>query len=191
MKIKIICKQCDKEFKDYLSNKRKFCSKECLNGWQIGKSIKSKTGDYKDCLICRKKFYAPKWRQKRNPKYCSFKCSGFARKDKPLSMKHKKRIQNAVPKREKSHLWKGGKRITWSNYIQIYQPEHPNTDNRGYIREHRLVMEKYLGRYLKSSEVVHHVDGDTKNNNINNLMLFRSNAEHRAYHKNALFAIKS
>ena len=37
------------------------------------------------------------------------------------------------------------------------------------IDEHRLVMEKYLGRRLSSDEVVHHIDGDIDNNDIYNL----------------------
>jgi hypothetical protein len=49
--------------------------------------------------------------------------------------------------------------------------------------QHRLVMEKHLGRILLSTEVVHHKDEDKKNNNIDNLILFNSENEHRAYHK--------
>ena len=37
--------------------------------------------------------------------------------------------------------------------------------------EHRLVMERHLGRRLKRDEVVHHIDGDTRNNAISNLEL--------------------
>ena len=37
--------------------------------------------------------------------------------------------------------------------------------------EHRIIMEKHLGRKLDSCEVVHHIDGDCLNNNISNLML--------------------
>jgi hypothetical protein len=35
--------------------------------------------------------------------------------------------------------------------------------------EHRIVMEKALGRKLNTKEFVHHIDGNKANNNINNL----------------------
>ena len=37
--------------------------------------------------------------------------------------------------------------------------------------EHRLVVESNIGRYLDSSEIVHHRDGNGHNNNIENLEL--------------------
>ena len=36
---------------------------------------------------------------------------------------------------------------------------------------HRLVVEKHLGRRLRKTEIVHHIDDDTQNNAIKNLML--------------------
>lgn len=39
------------------------------------------------------------------------------------------------------------------------------------IRKHRLVMEQHLDRKLESWEIVHHKDGNSKNNNISNLEL--------------------
>lgn len=77
--------------------------------------------------------------------------------------------------------WKGGRLLT-RGYIRIYAPEHPYCNNNGYVREHRLVMEYYLGRYLTNDEVVHHIDFDPKNNDIDNLHLFNSDSEHTAYH---------
>ena len=60
-------------------------------------------------------------------------------------------------------------------------PEHPNSKN-GWILEHRVVVEKFIGRYLTESEVVHHIDEDKSNNEIENLMLFKSQREHSSFH---------
>lgn len=66
--------------------------------------------------------------------------------------------------------------------IEVYAPGHPSAGIRKYAFEHRLVMEKKLGRRLKPNEIVHHVDGDVKNNNPVNLELFNSQAEHLRFH---------
>jgi len=52
-----------------------------------------------------------------------------------------------------------------------------------YTYEHILQAERKLGRKLKPGETVHHIDEDKKNNSIDNLMVFSSNAEHTAFHK--------
>lgn len=48
---------------------------------------------------------------------------------------------------------------------------------------HRVVAEKMLGRHLEKGEVVHHIDRNKWNNHPINLMIFRSQAEHAAWHK--------
>lgn len=48
--------------------------------------------------------------------------------------------------------------------------------------EHRIVAEQLLGRELKPGEVVHHVDGDKRNNAPNNIMVFESQSEHMKWH---------
>lgn len=47
--------------------------------------------------------------------------------------------------------------------------------------EHRLIIEKLLGRKLLRTEIVHHIDGNIRNNNINNLVVM-SLAEHSKLH---------
>ncbi|MEX0784472.1 MAG: HNH endonuclease [Dehalococcoidia bacterium] len=64
-------------------------------------------------------------------------------------------------------------------YILVRQPAHPNATSSGYIREHRLVLERTIGRYLEPQEVVHHLDGDKANNTPENLRLYPSNAAHK------------
>lgn len=50
-----------------------------------------------------------------------------------------------------------------------------------YRFEHRVIMEKFIGRKLLISEAVHHKDGNGLNNNIENLQLM-SWAEHKRKH---------
>lgn len=48
--------------------------------------------------------------------------------------------------------------------------------------EHRVVAEQMLGRKLCPGEVVHHIDGNKRNNKPENLMVFASQADHARYH---------
>lgn len=73
--------------------------------------------------------------------------------------------------RGKKHpQWKGGRFIRSDGYVLIYVSEKAGMGDP-YILEHRLVMEKHLGRKLKKGEIVHHIDGNRQNNKIENLEL--------------------
>jgi len=91
-------------------------------------------------------------------------------------------IDHTFPAKARPHrnaFWRGG-RIVSQGYVRLHQPNHPNAVN-GYVAEHRLVMERQIGRYLLPSEVVHHVDGNKVNNDPSNLVLFAKNADHLAH----------
>lgn len=47
---------------------------------------------------------------------------------------------------------------------------------------HRTVVAQSLGRDLKTTEIVHHIDFDKDNNSLRNLHLFLDRAEHRRAH---------
>lgn len=79
---------------------------------------------------------------------------------------------------ERNAFWAGGRTRDKRGYWLVKMPNHPHATRGGYVREHRLVMEKQLGRFLTREEVVDHIDGNTSNNDPSNLRLFPSNAEH-------------
>lgn len=84
--------------------------------------------------------------------------------------------------------WNGSRRtITKSGVRVIIDESHPyfcmsHKNANGYaILEHRLVMAEHLGRPLRQEEVVHHIDGDNLNNDIENLQLLPNQATHTSY----------
>ena len=73
--------------------------------------------------------------------------------------------------RKKTKVLRGG-------YWYILNKSHPNSGKQGYIAIHQLVMEKYIGRYLRKGEVVHHINHNKLDNRIDNLQLFASHGQH-------------
>jgi hypothetical protein len=111
---------------------------------------------------------------------CGESISPFRSDGKPrrFKMGHNIRLWNT--KGENNYRWKGG-RMNNNGYVMVYKPDHPFTDHDGYIREHRLVMEKHLGRYLTKDEIVHHINRIKNDNRIENLQLM-TKKEHDRFH---------
>ena len=70
----------------------------------------------------------------------------------------------------------GARRETDAGYIEIH------VGGRWQL-EHRHVVEQHIGRKLKRSEVVHHINERKGDNRPQNLMVFSSSGGHKAYHE--------
>lgn len=83
---------------------------------------------------------------------------------------------------ENNPKWRGGRIVRPDGYILIYSPTHPNPSSmKRYVFEHRLVMEKHLGRYLSPDEHIHHLNEIKNDNRIENLQIV-SVQEHSRLH---------
>lgn len=120
------------------------------------------------CETCDEEFTVPAWRMKRATpaRYCSRSCmdAGQSRKTG-----------------EQAARWAGGVSRHHAGYLLEHAPDHPAASARGYVLQHRLVMERHLGYLLPGDAVVHHRNGIKDDNRIENLEL-RSNGEHVSSH---------
>ena len=152
------CKNCGKKFSilpgQYRQRKAKFCGQACYHAYRKGIS----RGRYasgkqeKLCEHCQRAYTARGDRQR----FCNRACL------------------YASLRGSTSPSWKGGRIVTVEGYVWAYAPDHPNASG-GYVREHRLVMEKILGRLLIKGETVHHISGDKQDNRPENLQLRHKN----------------
>jgi hypothetical protein len=114
----------------------------------------------------------------------------------PCSPETRAKISSAVKKIAKpnsgsfkkgqaAHNFKGRYKRS-DGYIDVHSPNHPfshgHRNGVRYVFEHRLVMEKHLGRYLEPQEHVHHINEIRGDNRIENLLLCANNSEHRQIH---------
>lgn len=142
-----------------------YCGKKCagianLNNLRQQKKFKKRTGKYLDCAICKKQFYAPLNRlNKYKVRFCSKVCAGTDRLNQ-LWADPNFLLNKAA-----------NLKLPYHKYVYI------NIDGKQ-IREHRYIMEQFLGRKLLKNEHVHHIDGNGLNNDINNLELL-TNSEHQ------------
>ena len=93
-------------------------------------------------------------------------------------------IKAGIPRRPRGQpagkfLPAGGRIIDKDGYVLLKADGHPHANSNGYVREHRLVMEQKLGRYLLPEEVVHHLNGQKADNRLANLQLYDSNSAHK------------
>lgn len=106
----------------------------------------------------------------------------ITKKGVPQTLIAKKNIKEGHTRGNKHPLWKGGKIKNDTGYSLIRYPDHPYASNSGYVREHRYIVEKIIGRYLISKESVHHINRIRNDNRPENLMAFINDIIHHKFH---------
>lgn len=144
---------------------RKFCSNKCRLNNLHRHHKKPKTGENFACLNCRKKFYCEKGLISK-ARYCSRSCQGAWM------------AKTGGRKAWSNGHWKGGLSDSSHGYRMLTSGVY----SEKFKLHHRFVMEKYLGRDLDSSEIVHHINGNKKDNRIENLEIM-TRAEHMNHHR--------
>lgn len=170
-KIKINCVYCNKELLVYPSrflraSNKVTCNKEC------SKNYRGKISTF--CNNCKKKIEIYRYRKGLYGKiFCNRKCKTEWMKTSPLF------------KKENNPRWNGG-RYEERGYVYVNAQNHPNKTRNGYIFEHRLVMEKSIGRYLDKDEHIHHLNGIKNDNRAENLIIVNNKNHDRFSIKHAL-----
>jgi hypothetical protein len=187
-----VCQHCGKGYETFPSIKPKFCSSACAGAAKVTSAIVP-------CVHCGETFKRHACRPGR--RYCSKSCAMTARNLTDANPAHHRDVSGANNpmygrgmrgednpmygrRKNLAPRWTGGVRVRPDGYCYaVADDDHPNpayTNPSGtkYALLHRLVMERHLGRYLTTSEVVHHRDGNPTNNAIENLELFASQADH-------------
>jgi hypothetical protein len=160
------CEHCAKSFtakrREPWGVPARFCSRVCWNAQQEGKSWATYI-----CQECAKPYkvklaaqrHRAKTRSQGPRRFCSHRCKLAYWRE-----------HGRPDKRRNPHiLHRNG-----SGYVYEYSPNHPSVQGKTSKRvlQHRLVMEKVLGRSLLPGENVHHKNGIRDDNRPENLELW-------------------
>lgn len=173
----LTCETCRKDFSLPLCRVRqgygRFCSKTCGDEWRASRKKERERA----CEVCGTVFH-PRWGQisRGHGRFCSHKCLGIAHtgdrnptfgvERKPEQIEKWRATvlaRGGYPAGDRHPNWKGGK-TTAMGYVVI-------GDSKNRAMEHRAIMELHLGRPLTDQEIVHHINGDKKDNRIENLQV--------------------
>lgn len=125
---------------------------------------RKRTLDVEHCTRCGKEMYRPPCKRKYGRPFCSRQC-------------HMKTLNEEL----------NPERMIPATRVKLHRARLNSGAGTSYEKflgrhTHRVVAELMLGRPLAYGEVVHHIDGNKRNNNPDNLMIFSSQAEHAAWH---------
>lgn len=147
------CESCGRQFSACLSasKTRRYCSRRCFFNGRMRETTVTN-----DCAYCGSPFKIKSHLSNRK-KFCSRNCY------------HASTLGKRPPNYK-------GPRLIDSGYVYIEVPDRPKK-----VREHRYLMEQMIGRPLGDNEHVHHIDGDSLNNDPENLQLITA-SEHASLH---------
>lgn len=206
------CQHCNKPFPAYTkeqATRNKSCGKNCsaaLTG--LGNSgpkpIEQRKLTKVQCAVCGVEVLrADSWLKRVAAPTCSKQCNGALRGQewKKHASKGRSRWK---PESEQALIermtgatnpaWKGG--LTYRNrkgayasqpirYVRCPVQLLAMARKDGYVMEHRLLVAQAIGRPLTRAEAVHHVNHDATDNRLENLMLFATNGQHKAFEHGA------
>lgn len=163
-----------------------FCSRGCANtfhGRLRQKSVLIK------CAICGKEFSVKpsdhRFKEGTPPKYCGRECFFAAARSseiKPCAFcgkpfyttRQRFCSRSCFCEYRKAHNTPG--RWAENGYVVRY------TGNGEGKKEHIAIMEAHVGRAIKPTEIVHHINGDRSDNRLENLQLM-TRGEHSRLHR--------
>jgi len=120
----------------------------------------------KECQICKTKMEIYSYR-KNTAKFCSVKCMNISMKGKRFSPK------TEFKKGNKPHNYKGIHLSSCGRFVLSL--------NGKVQYAYRYIIERLIGKKLKSEEHIHHKDNNKQNDILENFMIF-SNGGHRKFH---------
>lgn len=207
-----VCQHCSKPFMTHnrtQAARNKTCSKECANAL-IGRAntgttpLENRKGKTIKCSVCGVEVWKPDaWLRKVVTPTCSKKCNGALRGAEWAKHAHTGRAHWSIESEaalkarmtgESNPAWKGG--LTYRNrkgayadqpikYVRCPSVLMVMARADSYVMEHRLVVALAVGRPLTRVECVHHINHDATDNRSANLMLFATNAQHKAFEHGA------
>lgn len=118
--------------------------------------------ELRTCEWCEKAF---EYHPRKRVRFCSWPC-----RDKAFAQ------NGPVLRGTDNAMWKGGRKIDKDGYSQVRVGTH-------YVREHRMICGRILGKPLGKKIVIHHVDNGDRANNIGaNLVICENHAYHMLLH---------
>lgn len=143
----------------------RFCSQACNGASRKGTGSGPTPNRTYECVVCGKECHVYRSPSAPVPVTCSIACTGIKQTG------------------DGNGSFTGGRHVATNGYVQLLMPTHREADSRGYVYEHRHVMECMLGRALNRGEVVHHKNRIKTDNRPANLQLFASQSDHLAHHR--------